>query len=186
LAEALVHGWAHANHAPEGERKAEFGAHRTLTAMELEARSALREARRVLGDGLVPVFVPPWNRMAPGLAPGLARAGYRGLSTFRDRAQREAAPGLVQINTHLDPIDWRGRRGLADPQRLVATLAEAIARRAGEARPEPIGLLTHHLVHDDAVWSFCESLLEWTAGNGIRFSLASHLFLEDNRIVMQT
>jgi len=31
----------------------------------------------------------------------------------------------------------------------------------GGADPdEPIGLLTHHLIHDESVWRFCEALLD--------------------------
>ena len=44
----------------------------------------------------------------------------------------------------------------------MARLAAAIAARLdGDGRPdEPIGLLTHHLIHDEAVWRFCEALLD--------------------------
>ena len=33
----VVHGWAHANHAPAGQKKAEFGAHRPIEQMQREA-----------------------------------------------------------------------------------------------------------------------------------------------------
>ncbi|KZE35295.1 glycosyl transferase family 28 [Chelatococcus daeguensis] len=159
-ASVLVHGFAHANHAPAGEKKAEFGPHRDRAEMERELRSSLAMARAVFGEKLVPVFVPPWNRCAPALAPALARAGYAGLSLFGDRTAPDMA-GLPLVNTHLDPIDWHGSRSLAEPARLLAGLAEAIRRRAGGIADadEPIGLLTHHLVHDEAVWAFCERLL---------------------------
>ena len=44
----------------------------------------------------------------------------------------------------------------------MARLAAAIAARLdGDAdADEPIGLLTHHLIHDEAVWRFCEALLD--------------------------
>jgi hypothetical protein len=71
------------------------------------------------------------------------------------------AADLLQVNTHIDPIDWHGTRSLADPVLLIESLAAAIKRRvAGEAdRDEPIGFLTHHLMHDEAIWSFCEELM---------------------------
>lgn len=153
----LVHGYIHVNHAAAGEKSAEFGAHRPLTARAAEAQAGLRRLRdmaEAAGAAFAPVFVPPSNRLAPDLPAALAGFGYRGLSTFRDRAAREAVPGLIQVNTHLDPIDWRGTRSAIDPDALIAQTAHAIlARLDGRADPrEPIGLLTHHRVHDACVW----------------------------------
>ncbi len=183
---ALVHGWSHANHAPPGEKKAEFGRHRAIGIMEKEAEEALRVAGRLLGPKLLPVFVPPWNRIAPELAPLLPRLGYGAVSTFRDRQAAHPAAGLVQINTHVDPIDWHGTRSLADPAGIVAGMAGAVERRiAGEADPgEPIGFLTHHLVHDEAVWSFCERLMAHLLAKEIRFLPVARLFHNTDRITV--
>ncbi|MBA1158139.1 glycosyltransferase [Microvirga mediterraneensis] len=168
---ALVHGWSHADHAPAGEKKAEFGPHRALDRMATEAERALHVAREHLGSRLLPVFVPPWNRISRDLVPGLTDLGFRGLSTFTDRKNAQPAPGLVQVNTHVDPIDWHGTRSLADPALIVAALAGAVERRvAGVADPEePIGFLTHHLVHDDVIWALCERLIARLAVRGIGF-----------------
>lgn len=168
---ALVHGWNHANHAPVGEKKAEFGAHRPLDIMAAQAEQTLHVAREHLGARLLPVFVPPWNGISPDLVPHLPRLGFRGLSTFTDRTVACPAEGLVQINTHVDPIDWHGTRSLADPVQIVASLVSVIERRvSGDAdRDEPIGFLTHHLVHDDVIWTLCERLIAHLAVRGIRF-----------------
>ena len=157
----VVHGWAHKSHAPEGEKKAEFGAHRPVQDMLGEAEAGLERLKSFFGSGLRPMFVPPWNRIAPEILPWMAGLGYCALSTFTPRSRTKAAPGLVQINTHLDPIDWKGSRGLAAEDEILARLvAHLEARRAGtQDRAEPLGLLTHHLVHDDQVWEFCETLL---------------------------
>jgi hypothetical protein len=158
----LVHGWAHANHAGPGEKKAEFGAGRPLEALAGEAAAGLEAARAALGGRLLPVLVPPWNRVAPDLVGGLAALGYRGLSIFGPCPDPEPAPGLVQVNTHVDPVDWRGTRGLLPPDILTRQLAAAVSARAGHRRnaDEPIGLLTHHLIHDEPLWGYCEALLE--------------------------
>ena len=37
----LVHGWRHGNHAPAGEKNAEFGSHRTPDAMVADVASGL-------------------------------------------------------------------------------------------------------------------------------------------------
>ena len=184
---ALVHGARHANHAPPGEKKAEFGGHRAVGTMTEEAGQSLHAARRLLGAKLLPVFVPPWNRIAPELAPFLPRLGYDALSTFRDREAAHPVPGLLQVNTHVDPIDWHGTRSLADPARIVAETAAAVERRVtGRADPdEPIGLLTHHLVHDEAIWSFCEKLMMYLSDREIRLLAINRLFHNLNRIAVE-
>ena len=181
---ALVHGWSHANHAPPGQKKAEFGPHRPVDAMAAQAKQALREAREKLGRKLLPVFVPPWNRISPDLVRHLPQAGYGALSTFNDRKAASPAEGLLQVNTHIDPIDWRGTRSLRDRERIVADLVGAILRRTtGEAdREEPIGLLTHHLVHDDAIWAFCEELVMRLTARAIPILRPDEAFSPRNRI----
>ncbi|WP_210485565.1 glycosyltransferase [Microvirga antarctica] len=167
--QVLVHGWAHDNHAPATAKKAEFGAHREMATMAAQAAAGLRKLESAF-PAILPVFVPPWNRIAPALVSHLAEAGYAGLSTFRDRECAFPAPGLVQINTHVDPIDWHGSRSLAPVPELIAALASAIdGRNAGKAVGEPIGLLTHHLVHDAKIWAFCEELLAFLSRSGLLF-----------------
>jgi hypothetical protein len=77
-------------------------------------------------------------------------------------------PGLVQVNTHVDPIAWRGGGGALSVDAISARLVAAImARVDGTAdATEPIGLLTHHLVHDEAIWHTVESLLERLSRTG--------------------
>jgi predicted glycosyltransferase len=184
---ALVHGSSHANHAPLAEKKAEFGIHRPVKAMAAEAAGALQTAQALLGSKLLPVFVPPWNRIAPGLAPLLPNLGYQALSTFRDRDRHRRVKDLVQINTHIDPIDWRGTRSLVEPGELIAQLAGAIDRRVeGTADPsEPVGLLTHHLIHDEAIWFFCERLLAYLSRRDIHFLQINQLFRNESRIAVE-
>jgi predicted glycosyltransferase len=185
---ALVHGWSHANHAPAGDKKAEFGPHRPLELMVAEAEQALNAAREHLGSRLLPVFVPPWNRISPEIVAHLPHLGFRGLSTFMDRKAVHPVTGLVQINTHVDPIDWHGTRSLADPALIVANLASAIERRsAGRAdRDEPIGLLTHHLVHDEVIWSLCERLIAHLAARGIRFMCPDECFGMETKLHLRS
>jgi predicted glycosyltransferase len=162
-AHIVVHGFAHLNHAPPGQKKAEFGPNRPMGALARDAKAALRLAQATWPNGkLLPIFVPPWNRICAEIVPMLPKLGYGGLSGFAGRAARAATPGLRQANTHVDPIDWHGTRGLAPTDTIIAQLAAAIsARLAGEAdADEPIGLLTHHLIHDESVWRFCEALLD--------------------------
>jgi hypothetical protein len=166
---ALVHGWAHANHAPEDAKKAEFGANRPLPDLLHEAAAGLTRIEGLFGPTALPVFVPPWNRIAADLPAALPSAGFRALSRFGPRAAPLAAPGLAEVNTHLDPIDWHGGRSAVATERLVAQIASDLAlRRAGMTdAAEPYGLLTHHLVHDEAVWSVIEDLAGLFGESGV-------------------
>jgi hypothetical protein len=153
----LVHGWSHADHASTGEKSSEFGYMRPDSSQD--AARGLARLTGLYPDRTLPVFVPPWNRIAPGVAKLLPGLGYRGLSTY---GPRHGAPaGLLQVNAHVDPVDWRGTRGLADPQTVLDRLVQNLRdRRAGKAdADEPMGLLTHHLMQDDRTWAFCRDLL---------------------------
>ncbi|HEX2725775.1 MAG TPA: glycosyltransferase, partial [Beijerinckiaceae bacterium] len=180
LAAVLVHGLSHVNHARPDEKKAEFGPHRSLDRLADDAAQGLAASRAGFAGRAVPVFVPPWNRVAPELPPLLPGLGFAGLSTFGDR--QSSVPRLVHINTHIDPIDWRQGRGLRPPEALVAEVVRIVqARASGANRAGPIGLLTHHLVHDEATWAFCEELLgRLAAHSSVRFHTADAVFLRDN------
>ncbi len=158
----VQHGWSHENHASSGEKKAELGAHRPVAEILTELRRGRQRMRELFGGRQRPMLVPPWNRIAPEVISGLPELGFSGLSTFTPRRGPWAAPGLEQVNTHVDPVDWKGTRGLLPvPQLIDGLVANLADRRKGAAdAAEPLGLLTHHLVHDDAVWAFTETVLE--------------------------
>lgn len=173
----LVHGFSHTNHAPGDQKKAEFGPHRPLDKLISEARGGLQSLSAAFNDrSFVPAFVPPWNRIDSALVPYLSGIGYSGFSTFGSRSQSLGGT-LDQINTHLDPIAWHQGRGLVAADQLVRTLTELIFQRIREETDEAIGILTHHLVQDDAVWGFCETLFERLLhSEAIVFAGADHLF----------
>ncbi|WP_325063967.1 polysaccharide deacetylase family protein [Chachezhania sediminis] len=180
----LVHGWRHESHAPLTQKKAEFGDHRPPGIWLDDARDALWRMEELFNRDLLPVFVPPWNRVAPEVVEGLAGLGYRAISTYLPRKRPMSAPGLVQVNTHLDPVAWKTTRALADPSALVAGMAlDMAARRAGTVdATEPFGLLTHHLIHDDDVWDFVAALLARLSAGPVRFCrLEQELNLEDGQ-----
>ena len=164
----VVHGWAHENHAPAGAKKAEFCNARK--GLEEEAAAGLARLEAIFDEQLCRIFVPPWNRIDAGLTTRLADLGYLGVSTYTPRRDRWAAPGLVQINTHIDPIDWRGGGGLVPAERQIINIVNILRdRRHGNTdRAEPLGLLTHHLVHDAAIWAFSEACLGRLLEGGAR------------------
>lgn len=154
----LVHGWTHTNRAPDGAKKAEFGHPRADAAQQ--AGEGLQRLQSMFGARVLPMFVPPWNRIDPSVTGCLADVGYNAVSTYTPRAACCVA-GVVQINCHVDPIHWKGGGGLAPADETIAQLVTTLQhRRAGLADVyEPLGVLTHHLVHDAAIWGFTRALL---------------------------
>ena len=154
--DVLVHGFAHANHAPDGWRKSEYPPGRVVPE---EMRAGRRRLEALFRERALPIFVPPWNRMGHDAARALPAAGYRMLSGYR--GQPDAA--LPRLDTHADLIDWRGGRRFAGTNAVLRAIAgdfEARRRRRCEDLP-PTGVLTHHLVHDPDAWRFLEDLLAW-------------------------
>lgn len=154
----VQHGYSHRNHAPSGEKTAELGDHRDAAAVSAELADGRDRLSALFAERFLPVMVPPWNRIGPGVEAALPTLGFRGLSTFGPRP----AAGLGYLNTHVDIIDWRGSRGFAgEAACLEAAIGHLSDRRTGRCDPdEPTGLLTHHLDHDPASWHFVERLLD--------------------------
>ena len=124
----LVHGLAHANHAPPGEKKAEFGAASSLARLARDAErgpapSHPRGLRTDAPAGLRAALEPDRARTCRPALPG---AGFAACPPSATEARRERVAGLVEINTHVDPIDWHGGRSLRDAGSIVATLAQAV------------------------------------------------------------
>jgi hypothetical protein len=151
------HGLAHTNHARAGERACEMGGDRPLTAVLDEIMRGRAKLDALFGQRHTHILVPPWNRIDPALLPHLPHAGFSALSTFADA--HTDSRDLPVLNSTLDIIDWRnGRRGHAEAK-LVQRLSDLIDR------PDPIGILTHHLVHDDEAWRFLDHAFALLTGH---------------------
>ncbi len=167
LAKVWQHGFGHVNHAPSGEKKAEFGAHRPLSAMVIELNAGRGLLEQMFGLRFTPVLVPPWNRIDSAVACILPEAGLRLLSTFNARTALHPVHGLTVINTHIDVIDWRGTRAFAGEDVTVAALLTHLRGRRLKLLDahEPTGILTHHLVHDAECWGHLADLFEYLAAH---------------------
>lgn len=155
----VTHGWRHENHAAEGEKKSEFVAARDATLTEVQAGFSIMQEH--FCERFEPIFVPPWNRFDPSYLADLSRSGYAAISAFTPRKARFPAPNLLQLNTHFDPIDWRGGRDLHEIEKLAVlfdTLLEDRRTGATDAT-EPLGYLSHHLVHSERLWEFSRQFL---------------------------
>ena len=171
-AQVLMHGTDHRNRAGEGEKKTEF----PPGDQPLERLARARDKLAALaGPVFVPVLAPPWNRFRADLVAALPSIGLRGLSSF---GARKGARGVVEVNTHVDIIDWRGTRAFCGEGAALAAAARHLAaRRTGEADAgEPTGWLTHHELHDGAAWDFLSDLFERTRRLGARWLDAKNIF----------
>jgi len=172
----MCHGWKHVDYGPNG-RPGEFGRDRPLSELRADAKLAFNAFEAHFGGAGV-VFVPPYGRIAEELIDALREIGFVGVSTGPTNVERRMARILSHLSwlpsvrlrngrsfphfdVQIDPFDWA--RGSS---RTASSVSEEIVghlrlRRIGFVAPHaPIGLLTHHLVHDDATWELCGQLLE--------------------------
>ena len=166
-ASVLQHGTDHRNRAAAGEKKTEYPAAEPVEAALARITDGFARLRALAGGRFVPVLAPPWNRMRKELLKNLPAIGIRGISGYGARASAEPASGLHQVNTHVDIVDWRhGKRFVGESEALCMAVQNSNAE-------EPVGLLTHHAVHDAAAWRFLERLFKV---EGIRWLSAAQAF----------
>jgi peptidoglycan/xylan/chitin deacetylase (PgdA/CDA1 family) len=157
------HGICHRNHAPPGQPAVECGGERPPGRILADLEGGRRRLEDLFGPRFQPILVPPWNRIAPEIVEALPACGYKGLSAFGMSAVAPCAAGLVTVNTHVDVLKWRGGTRFAGQDKILAEIAFNLGvRRSGRAdASEPIGLLTHHQVHDTATWAFLREILRF-------------------------
>ncbi len=159
----LQHGYSHVNHAAAGARKIELGGSRDLDEIVAELEQGFGILSNHFGDTFITALTPPWNRIDERLPARLPGIGIGGISTTR--ARRKACPvaGLLQVNTHLDPVNWSRFGGFIGVYPAIAILVQhLVSKRFGyRDANEPTGILTHHLVQNDATWRFVADLLHF-------------------------
>lgn len=149
--ELAIHGFRHENRAPAGQPSGEVNDLDRLADVVLELGTALDAFRRA---GVNPsLFVPPWNNAHPTLKKAL---GLQGLSL----SCYDGESGPARVDTHLDVMRWKPRARFRGALRfLLRARRLLVARRQKQLWDEPLGLLTHHLDHDEPAWRFLETFL---------------------------
>ena len=157
----LQHGYAHRSHAGSGARKSEFADNRDVSDMRTEIISGEQILRDNFGGQFLPVMVPPWNRYGGALRSLFIELEFTGLSAMWASDPAQSRYPLRQVNTHIDPIAWRGDRGYAGADVVLEQLIShlRLRREISACLAEPTGLLTHHLDHTPDVWNFCEQFV---------------------------
>lgn len=175
LLDPAVHGYAHVNHARLGDKTQEFPPHRGSAVITAELKRGVDRLRTLFGERLQPIYVPPWNRIAPEVEALLPALGFAGLSAFGSRRLPPPGSGLGEIDTHVDIINWKGGRVGRPHEWLARELAAELARARADGRPH-VGVLAHHLVHDETAWAFLDGLLGELRGHpAVRWVRAAEL-----------
>jgi hypothetical protein len=145
------------------------------------------------------IFVPPYNRIAARLVQVLPDIGFAAVSAWPGFHERTVLrldsrlpwiPALrvpqqvvfPRLDVHVDIIDWK--RGTA--RDMISVAAQVVGqlrlRRRGFLPPDyPIGILTHHLVHDERIWALCHDLLQFLRAHDTVDFLAAGSLLEPHR-----
>ena len=162
----LQHGWRHANHAVDA-KKSEFPPSRATAAAAADLAAGRARLTELFGARALAVLAPPWNRLGDAFLPLLAACGLAAISRINPRRESWPAPGVFEANVHVDLVAWKNGRGfIGEAAALAGLVGHLQARRRGEADPgEPTGILTHHLVQDEATRAFLGRLIALTAAH---------------------
>jgi hypothetical protein len=171
----MCHGWKHVNYNLK-KRPAEFGPDRPISGLVSDAKSAFRVFSELFGSARA-IFVPPFNRVTPTLIKSLPDIGFLGVSLMPNYFERKILQVGSRLNynmpikipdfnvgpridVHIDVINWRARTAREIPAIANELVQHLRVRRLGFLRADaPIGLLTHHLVHDERIWRLCRDIL---------------------------
>ncbi|WP_025897558.1 polysaccharide deacetylase family protein [Sneathiella glossodoripedis] len=170
--ELVQHGVTHVSHAEKGEKKSEFPASRDLNEAKVQLLAGKARLEELFPNDFFAFFVPPWNRISAetlNLLPGL---GFIGVSRFKSRQSACPFPAFAEVNTHIDPVNWRLDRSAYPEHVILSDIIQALKnRRLGKADIlEPIGILTHHLMFDEPLWEITYKLLTFLENHeAVRF-----------------
>jgi hypothetical protein len=151
------HGVDHINRRPSGEVKSEYAEPPSIG----DLATALSGGRaRMRAAGLDPTFyTPPWNTVDTALPRAIRRLGYSMLSAGEERV---LYADLNYASAEIDVVAWKGAPRFKGGLRIMTALGRALVqRRQAEEYDRPIGLLTHHLDHDEATWRFVAWSMGW-------------------------
>jgi hypothetical protein len=162
----LQHGWRHANHSAGG-KKSEFPAERSCEDMTSDLAAGRARLTALFGTRALPVLVPPWNRFDDCFLRLLGGCGLRAISRVKPRRTAWPARGLIQVNVHVDLVAWAGNRDFIGEGAALGNLVGHLReRRLGDVgADEPTGILTHHLLQDEATDAFLHRLVAVTSAH---------------------
>lgn len=177
----LQHGWRHLDHSDIG-KKSEFPVGRPKAEIASELAAGRARLSDLFGSRAQPVLVPPWNRFDDSLLGLLAGCGLTGISRAGPQSASPRALGLKEMNIKVDLVAWKEGRGFVGEDAALRGLVQHLRARRLRAMcaNEPTGILTHHLVQDEATDAFLKRLMAVsTAHPAVRWLDAGKIFSPD-------
>jgi hypothetical protein len=179
----LQHGWRHLNHSGI-RKKSEFPAERPRSEVASDLAAGWARLSDLFGTRAQPVLVPPWNRFDDSLLGLLAGCGLTGISRARPRSASPRAPRVIEANIHVDLVAWKGSRGFVGEEAALGGLVGHLRARRLRAvcADEPTGILTHHLIQDEATDAFLDRLIAVSVAHpAVLWLDAGEIFAPDMR-----
>ena len=156
----VQHGVDHQNRR-QGSAAGEFPPEWRRIRVATQMRAGWR--RMAALPSATQMFVPPWNDVHPELPAVLADCGYLGWSAWGEVPDGAGSP--PRVDAHLDLMRWKGGARFRGEAKFLGELRGLLtARRRAGLWHAPVGLLTHHLAHDEAAWAFLGRFASWSAG----------------------
>jgi hypothetical protein len=174
----LQHGWQHLNHVRVG-KKSEFPAERASAEVAIELAAGRERLSALFGTRALSVLVPPWNRFDDSLLGLLAGCGLTAISRMQPGSAARPISYVNEVNVHVDLVAWRSTRGFVGEETALRGLVEHLGARRLRTMcaEEPTGILTHHLIQDEATEAFlCRLIAVSTAHPAVRWLDGAEIF----------
>ena len=154
----LLHGYSHRNHSTDvaKTRASEFGDNRAIGESLNDLEMGLSRLDELFGESALPILAPPWNRIGQKCATRISEVNLVGLSCFGKL--RKLGESSHNLDVHWDPIKWGNKPKFCGKEKAWKKLANELVRR--KQNNSPLGIMTHHLVHDEDTWVFLAELFE--------------------------
>ncbi len=145
------HGWRHINHELLG-KKQEFGPSRSQELIEQDLAKGAQKLAALVGQGISPVFTPPWNRCCDRTLSVLKNLGFKAVSMDRD-SNPSPGPGLLELPVHVD----LHTRKAADSEQGWQFLFDDLVKGLGSGQ---CGIMVHHRKMTAPAFSFLSFLIQ--------------------------
>lgn len=158
----LQHGYSHRNHAPHPQKKQELGMHRDINTIIDELVIGKTKLSHLFSDCFVSVQVPPWNRIDDEIIERIASSNLFDVISRHGMVNNKKMP-INEVNIHIDILNFKGTTCFLGTGKVIAQILKHLQyRRANNYHNEATGLMSHHLVHDEATWNFLRQFFTLT------------------------